>query len=347
MPAELIAPALACGQHRRLDARVDDRGRRRRARRVRGRSRSAAGRVQPRHRARLGRRRRDRAQPRHARRRLHRLDRDRAARSPRPRPARRRCSSSAATGRSSCSRTPTSTLAAEAAVTACFLCAGQSCTAGERLLVHRDVREEFVARLAALVAERVVLGDPFADGTTMGPLNNAGVAEKMDEHVARRARRAARTLVHGGARADGFPTDLYWQPTVLDGVPARRARRARRRRSGRSRRSSRSTRSTGDRADERLAVRAAVGDLHARPREGAALRRRGAHRLGEHQRLVELLGGAPAVRRPRRHRERDRACRRQRRRWSRSPSCRPSSSRELRLRDRRRRLCRLRARRRG
>src|SRR5262249_18047419 len=35
-------------------------------------------------------------------------------------------------------------LAAEATVAACFLCAGQSCTAGERLLVHRDVQEEFV-----------------------------------------------------------------------------------------------------------------------------------------------------------------------------------------------------------
>ncbi|HKC77755.1 MAG TPA: aldehyde dehydrogenase family protein, partial [Gaiellaceae bacterium] len=31
--------------------------------------------------------------------------------------------------------------AAEATVAACFLCAGQSCTAGERLLVHREVRE--------------------------------------------------------------------------------------------------------------------------------------------------------------------------------------------------------------
>src|SRR5205814_6596998 len=73
--------------------------------------------------------------------------------------------------------------AAEAAVSACFLCAGQSCTAGERLLVHRDVREEFVARLARLVTERVVLGDPFADGTTLGPLNNPSVAQEMDEHV--------------------------------------------------------------------------------------------------------------------------------------------------------------------
>jgi acyl-CoA reductase-like NAD-dependent aldehyde dehydrogenase len=110
-------------------------------------------------------------------------------------------------------------LAAEATATACFLCAGQSCTAGERLLVHRDVREEFVAKLARFVAERVVLGDPFADGTTMGPLNNEGVAEKMDEHVADAVDRGA-AVVHGGARASGFPTGLYWQPTILDGVSA-------------------------------------------------------------------------------------------------------------------------------
>src|SRR6476619_3873891 len=108
-------------------------------------------------------------------------------------------------------------LAAEAAVTACFLCAGQSCTAGERLLVHRAVQDEFVALLREKVA-RVVLGDPFAETTTMGPLNNAGVADKMDEHVADALERGAE-VVHGGQRAGGFPTDLYWQPTVLDGVP--------------------------------------------------------------------------------------------------------------------------------
>jgi len=110
-------------------------------------------------------------------------------------------------------------LAAEATATACFLCAGQSCTAGERLLVHRDVREEFVAKLARYVTERVVLGDPFADGTTMGPLNNEGVAQKMDEHVADAVERGAE-VVHGGERASGFPTDLYWQPTIIDGVSA-------------------------------------------------------------------------------------------------------------------------------
>ena len=108
-------------------------------------------------------------------------------------------------------------LAAEATVTACFLCAGQSCTAGERLLVHRAVRDEFVAKLARLVMERAVLGDPFEDATTMGPLNNDGVARKMDEHVADAVERGAQ-VVSGGSRADGFPTELYWQATVLDGV---------------------------------------------------------------------------------------------------------------------------------
>jgi acyl-CoA reductase-like NAD-dependent aldehyde dehydrogenase len=110
-------------------------------------------------------------------------------------------------------------LAAEATVTACFLCAGQSCTAGERLLVHRDIREAFVEKLQRLVAERVVLGDPFADGTTMGPLNNAGVAAKMDEHVTDALDRGAK-VVSGGARAAGFPTQLYWQATILDRVSA-------------------------------------------------------------------------------------------------------------------------------
>jgi acyl-CoA reductase-like NAD-dependent aldehyde dehydrogenase len=109
--------------------------------------------------------------------------------------------------------------AAEAALTGCFLCAGQSCTAGERLLVHEAVRAEFVERLASLSAERLRLGDPFAPETTLGPLNNEGVAAKMDEHVADALRRGAHT-VSGGERAAGLPTTLYWPATILDGVPA-------------------------------------------------------------------------------------------------------------------------------
>jgi acyl-CoA reductase-like NAD-dependent aldehyde dehydrogenase len=107
--------------------------------------------------------------------------------------------------------------AVEATIAASFLCAGQSCTAGELFLVHEAVHDEYVEKLAATVARQVRLGDPFAEETTMGPLNNESVAGKMDEHVGDAVERGA-TLVAGGARANGFPTDLYYEATVLDAV---------------------------------------------------------------------------------------------------------------------------------
>jgi acyl-CoA reductase-like NAD-dependent aldehyde dehydrogenase len=80
------------------------------------------------------------------------------------------------------------------------------------------VREEFVDRLATHVANDVRLGDPLAAETTLGPLNNEPTAAKMDAHVSDAVERGAR-VVTGGARAEGFPTDLYWPATVIDGVP--------------------------------------------------------------------------------------------------------------------------------
>ena len=108
-------------------------------------------------------------------------------------------------------------LAAEAALEAAYLCAGQSCTAGERFLVHAAVRAEFVERVAAATKERVRLGDPFQPETTMGPLNNEATAAKFDRHIAGALAGGAR-VCWGGRRAPGFATALYAEPTVLDGV---------------------------------------------------------------------------------------------------------------------------------
>ncbi len=79
--------------------------------------------------------------------------------------------------------------AALAAVYGAYYNAGQVCTATERVIVVNQVHDAFVeATLKA--ARRVRLGDPFADDTTMGPLNNEPTAAKMDRHIddARRAR---------------------------------------------------------------------------------------------------------------------------------------------------------------
>jgi acyl-CoA reductase-like NAD-dependent aldehyde dehydrogenase len=107
--------------------------------------------------------------------------------------------------------------AAEASLAASFLCAGQSCTAGERFLVHEAVHDEFVAAVQEAISRDVRLGDPLADDTTMGPLNNEPTAAKTDRHVADAVERGAHVLT-GGSRATGFPTELYWQPTVLTDV---------------------------------------------------------------------------------------------------------------------------------
>jgi acyl-CoA reductase-like NAD-dependent aldehyde dehydrogenase len=107
--------------------------------------------------------------------------------------------------------------AVEATLTACFLNAGQSCTAGERVLVQEGVHDAYVARLTAAIAERIRLGDPFDDATTMGPLNNAPVADKTERHVSDAAELGA-SIVAGGKRAPQFGSDLFFEATVVDGV---------------------------------------------------------------------------------------------------------------------------------
>jgi succinate-semialdehyde dehydrogenase/glutarate-semialdehyde dehydrogenase len=108
-------------------------------------------------------------------------------------------------------------LAAEAAVYGAYYNAGQVCCATERVIVVDDVHDEFVeATLKA--SQEVRLGDPFDEDTNMGPLNNAPTAEKMDRHIADAREKGAEVLV-GGGRAEGHPTDLYYEFTVIDRVP--------------------------------------------------------------------------------------------------------------------------------
>lgn len=106
--------------------------------------------------------------------------------------------------------------AVECTAFGCFTNAGQICSASERVLVHEDVHEEFTERLVEH-ARNLQLGDPTDSDTDLGPLNNEGVAEKMDRHVDDAREKGAHVLV-GGGRAEDKPTDLYYEPTVLSDV---------------------------------------------------------------------------------------------------------------------------------
>ena len=106
--------------------------------------------------------------------------------------------------------------AAKGAVFGGFFCAGQVCCATERVLVDRNVHDDFLAAVMK-EAEAWKLGDPYDDDTLVGPMNNEPTAQKMDRHLEDALEKGA-TVVTGGARDGDRPTNLYYQPTVVDGV---------------------------------------------------------------------------------------------------------------------------------
>jgi acyl-CoA reductase-like NAD-dependent aldehyde dehydrogenase len=109
--------------------------------------------------------------------------------------------------------------AVTATLAACFLNAGQSCTAGERILVHSDVRDEYLGLFTAAIDKHVRIGDPLDDATTLGPLNNEPTAAKTERHVRDAVEHGAIVLA-GGSRAPSHGSDLFYEATVLDGVTA-------------------------------------------------------------------------------------------------------------------------------
>jgi succinate-semialdehyde dehydrogenase/glutarate-semialdehyde dehydrogenase len=58
---------------------------------------------------------------------------------------------------------------------------------------------------------------PLDPEATMGPLNNRPGLAKVERHM-QDARDKGAEILMGGGRADGFPTDMYYQPTVIDRV---------------------------------------------------------------------------------------------------------------------------------
>lgn len=111
--------------------------------------------------------------------------------------------------------------AAAAAAGGAFGNAGQICAATGRVLAHADVATPLAEKIAEH-AQAHVVGNPMHQGTTMGPLNNAAVAAKVAQHVSEAIADGARVLAGGKALPEAG-SDLFYAPTVLDGVsPAMR-----------------------------------------------------------------------------------------------------------------------------
>jgi aldehyde dehydrogenase (NAD+) len=103
--------------------------------------------------------------------------------------------------------------AVNGAVGGIFAASGQSCVAGSRVYLHESIADEFIERLRR-VAESVVIGDPMAEETQMGPLCTRAQLDHIEREVAH-AQSEGATVVHGGRRPEGH-TGLFYEPTIVE-----------------------------------------------------------------------------------------------------------------------------------
>ncbi|MGM0700249.1 MAG: aldehyde dehydrogenase family protein [Actinomycetota bacterium] len=95
--------------------------------------------------------------------------------------------------------------------------AGQTCSAGSRLIVHRDIHAEVVEKMAAAMAQVTIgygLDDPM-----LGPLISARQHERVDGFL---SEVDSGQIVTGGTRPGGLADDLaagaFITPTIVDSV---------------------------------------------------------------------------------------------------------------------------------
>ncbi|MGW0035432.1 aldehyde dehydrogenase [Gordonia sp. NPDC003376] len=95
---------------------------------------------------------------------------------------------------------------------------GQVCLSGSRLLVQNSIREEFLERFTEEAA-RLVVGDPKATSTFMGPLIEQRHLDKVAGYVELAQEEGGKVLV-GGERLAGpdHAGGFYYPPTVIAGL---------------------------------------------------------------------------------------------------------------------------------
>jgi succinate-semialdehyde dehydrogenase/glutarate-semialdehyde dehydrogenase len=104
------------------------------------------------------------------------------------------------------------------AITGAMLCkyrnSGQTCISANRILVQSGIHDEFVARLVE-ATRGLKVGNGLDPDTRVGPLIEQQAIDKVQRHVEDAVERGA-DVVFGGESLGG----LFWQPTVITGVPA-------------------------------------------------------------------------------------------------------------------------------
>lgn len=107
-------------------------------------------------------------------------------------------------------------LAVEQVLLGAFRSTGQKCTATSRLIVEAPVADEFIGEVARR-ASALVVGDPLAEGTQMGPLVSDVALRTVLDGVGVALAQGARLLAGGVGRLGGDLAEGWFAaPTVLE-----------------------------------------------------------------------------------------------------------------------------------
>ena len=94
---------------------------------------------------------------------------------------------------------------------------GQSCNAPSRMLVPASRNDEALA-IARAAAENTRAGDPFADGTNIGPVVSKVQFDKIQALIQKGIDEGATLVTGGTGRPDGLNVGYYVKPTIFGNV---------------------------------------------------------------------------------------------------------------------------------
>ena len=100
---------------------------------------------------------------------------------------------------------------------ACFRNTGQSCNAPTRMLVSRSKMAQAIVA-AKQAAEATKVGDPFAEGTGIGPLASKVQFEKVQRLIKQGIEEGAKLIAGGLGVPEGIHKGYYVKPTVFADV---------------------------------------------------------------------------------------------------------------------------------
>lgn len=96
-----------------------------------------------------------------------------------------------------------------------FRNAGQTCVSANRIMVQEGIHDRFMIQLVEAIQEKLVVGDGFDAGTTLGPLINKNAVSKVERHISDAISKGGKVVLGGKRHMLG---GNFFEPTLITDI---------------------------------------------------------------------------------------------------------------------------------